>query len=198
MALIGKIRKNSWLLIALIALGLGGFIIMDMTSGQQSVFGSSQFEMGEIEGEKVDWGEFNRTEQMLYGSSGGDVYGRRDYLWGYYIEDALVRKEAKALGLGVSQPELMDLQFGQNPSIIIQQRFTNPQTGQIDRERLMSFKTALEDGSLAQDQQSGPFWAHQEKEIIKQRLQDKINNMVSKAMFTPSWMLEKNPFGSKY
>ena len=191
MALIGKIRKNSWLLIALIALGLGGFIIMDMTSGQQSVFGSSQFVMGEIEGEKVDWGDFNRTEQMLYGNSGGDIYGRRDYLWGYYIEDALVRKEAEALGLGVSQPELMDLQFGPNPSVIIQQRFTNPQTGQLDRERLLSFKTALEDGSLAQDKQSGPFWAHQEKEIIKQRLQDKINNMVSKAMFTPSWMVEK-------
>jgi len=191
MALIGKIRKNSWLLIALIGLGLGGFIIMDMTSGQQSVFGSSQFVMGEIEGEKVDWGDFNRTEQMLYGNSGGDIYGRRDYLWDYYIEDALIRKEAEALGLGVSQSELMDLQFGQNPSVIIQQRFTNPQTGQLDRERLLSFKTALEDGSLAQDQQSGPFWAHQEKEIIKQRLQDKINNMVSKAMFTPSWMLEK-------
>ena len=43
MALISKIRKNSWILIVLIGLGLGGFIIMDMTSGQQSIFGSQQF-----------------------------------------------------------------------------------------------------------------------------------------------------------
>ncbi|MCB0565892.1 MAG: SurA N-terminal domain-containing protein, partial [Phaeodactylibacter sp.] len=70
MALISKIRKNSWLLIVLIGLGLGGFIIMDMTSGQQSVFGSSQFTVGEIDGQKLDWNQFNRVEQVLYGNSG--------------------------------------------------------------------------------------------------------------------------------
>ena len=58
MALIGKIRNNSWLLIVLIGLGLGGFILMDMMSGQQSVFGQSQNVIGSIEGQKVDANEF--------------------------------------------------------------------------------------------------------------------------------------------
>ncbi|MEM1320207.1 MAG: peptidylprolyl isomerase [Bacteroidota bacterium] len=191
MALIGKIRNNSWILIVLIGLGLGGFIIMDMFSGQQSVFGSSQTIMGDINGNKVDWQEFNRTYSLLYSNSPTDVFGAREYLWNYYIEDALVQEEADGLGLGVSNDELMELQFGPNFSPIMQQRFTNPSTGQIDLERIRSFENAVKDGSLNSDPNVGPFWAHQEKEIIKERLQSKLNAMVSKAIYTPTWMVEK-------
>lgn len=190
MALISKIRKNSWLLVVLIALGLVGFIVMDMTSGQQSVFGSSQTILADIEGKKLDWNKFYRTEQLLYGNSGGDVYSRRSQLWNYFVEEALVQEEAEALGLGVSKEELLDLQFGVNPSPVIRQRFQNPQTGQVDFQQLNQIKTAIEDGSIADDPRMVSYWAHQEKEIIKDRLQSKINGMVSKAIYTPTWMAE--------
>lgn len=190
MALISKIRKNSWLLVVLIALGLIGFIVMDMTSGQQSVFGSSQTILGDIEGKKLDWNQFYRAEQVLYGNSGGDLYSRRNQLWNYFVEEALVQEEAENLGLGVSKTELLDLQFGTNPSPVIQQRFRNPQTGQIDFQQLNQIKTAIEDGSISQDPRLMSYWAHQEKEIIKERLQSKINNLVAKAIYTPTWMAE--------
>ncbi len=190
MALISKIRKNSWLLVVLIALGLIGFIVMDMTSGQQSVFGSSQTIVGDIEGKKLDWNQFYRTEQVLYGNSGGDLYSRRSQLWNYFVEEALVKEEAEALGLGVSKTELLDLQFGTNPSPVIQQRFRNPQTGQVDFQQLNQIKTAIEDGSIAEDPRLMSYWAHQENEIIKDRLQSKINMLVSKAIYTPTWMAE--------
>lgn len=190
MALISKIRKNSWLLVVLIALGLIGFIVMDMTSGQQSVFGSSQTIVGDIEGKKLDWNQFYRTEQVLYGNSGGDLYSRRSQLWNYFVEEALVKEEAEALGLGVSKTELLDLQFGTNPSPVIQQRFRNPQTGQVDFQQLNQIKTAIEDGSIADDPRLMSYWAHQENEIIKERLQSKINMLVSKAIYTPTWMAE--------
>ncbi|MEQ8702609.1 MAG: peptidylprolyl isomerase [Phaeodactylibacter sp.] len=190
MALISKIRKNSWLLVVLIALGLIGFIVMDMTSGQQSVFGSSQTIVGDIEGKKLDWNQFYRTEQVLYGNSGGDLYSQRSQLWNYFVEEALVKEEAEALGLGVSKTELLDLQFGTSPSPVIQQRFRNPQTGQVDFQQLNQIKTAIEDGSIADDPRLMSYWAHQENEIIKERLQSKINALVSKAIYTPTWMAE--------
>ncbi|MEM8907168.1 MAG: peptidylprolyl isomerase [Bacteroidota bacterium] len=191
MALIGKIRKNSWLLVVTIGLALAAFILMDMFSGDKSIFGSSQFTVGSVAGEKVDWNEFNRTEQILYGSSGGDIYSRRASLWNYYIEDALVRKEAEQLGLGVSQKELMDLQFSTDQrrlSPVIAQRFTDPNTRQIDFQRLTSFKQAIENNTLPPE--TRPFWAHQEKEVIKEGLQGKINNLINKAVYTPTWMAE--------
>jgi len=189
MALIGKIRKNSWLLIVLIGLGLGGFIIMDMTSGQQSAFGSSQTLMGEIDGKKLDWNQFNRTESVLYSGSATDVFVRRNALWNYYVEEAIISQEAEALGLGVSRQELLDLQFGPNPSPVIQQRFRNPATQTLDRARLNEIRSAIESGQLT-DPNMRAFWAHQEKEIIKDRLQTKLNTLVSKAIYTPTWMVE--------
>ena len=187
--MISKIRKNSWLLIVLIGLGLGGFIIMDMTSGQQSVFGSSQLTVGEIDGQKLDWNQFNRVEQVLYGNSGGEVFSRRKQLWDYFVEEAIVQDEAKALGLGVSKSELMDLQFGANPSPVIRQRFTDPNTRQVNFQQLNQIKTAIENGTFS-DPQMRAFWSHQEKEIIKERLQSKLNAMVTKAIYTPTWMAE--------
>ncbi len=192
MALIGKIRKNSWLLIFLIALGVGGFVMMDMFSGQQSIMGSSQLTMGKVDGEKLDWNEFNRAESILYANSGGDFYARRDYLWNYFVEKKLLEKEAEQLGLGVSNEELLDLEFGPNPSPIIVQRFADPATGQVNQQILNEYRTSLESGDLAKNPQFGPFWAYQEKEIIKDRLQTKLNTLVSKAMYIPSWLVEQN------
>ncbi len=189
MALISKIRKNSWVLVVLIGLGLAGFIIMDMTSGQQSVFGSTQFTVGEIDGQKLDWNQFNRVEQVLYGNSGGEVFSRRKQLWDYFVEEAILKEEAEALGLGVSKAELLDLQFGPNPSPVIRQRFMDPQTRQINFQQLNSIKTAIENGTFT-DPQMRAYWSHQEKEIIKDRLQSKLSNMVSKAVYTPTWMAE--------
>lgn len=173
----------------MIGLGLGGFIIMDMTSGQQSIFGSSQTIVGNIEGNKLDWNQFMRTENILYGNSNADVFARRNALWNYYVEEALISQEAEALGLGVSKTELIDLQFGPNPSPIIRQRFVNPQTGQLDRAQLNEFQTAIQTNTLT-DPQIIAFWAHQEKEIIKDRLQSKLSNLVSKSLYTPTWMAE--------
>jgi len=189
MALISKIRKNSWILIVLIGLGLGGFIIMDMTSGQQSIFGSQQFIVGKIDGKKLEWNQFYRIENLMYGNSGTEVYSRRDYLWNYFVEEAIVSEQADAMGLGVSRTELLDLEFGPNPSAVIRQRFIDPTTQALDRQQLQQFRTFVE-GDQFPTPELRSFWAYQEKEIVKDRLQNKINALVTKALYTPSWMAE--------
>ena len=193
MALIGKIRKNSWVMIVLVALGLGGFIVMDMTSGQQSVFGSSQTVVGNINGSKVDWNQFSRVDQMmydvLYRNSTTDAFTRRTLLWNYYVEEAIIKEEADLLGLGVSKAELLDLQFGANPSPVIQARFRNPATNAVDFQQLNQFKQAIETGQFT-DPLLRSFWRHQEQEIMKDRLESKLSTMVSKAIYSPNWMVE--------
>jgi len=131
MALIQTIRKRgSLILVFMIGLGLIAFIMMDMTSGQQSAFGSNQSVMAEINGNKVDINEFSRVEQMLYGNGGGNIYANREQLWEFYLEKHVVEQEAEAIGLGVSKEELIDLQFGNNLSSIITSRFRDQATGQ--------------------------------------------------------------------
>ncbi|MBT8218520.1 MAG: peptidylprolyl isomerase [Bacteroidia bacterium] len=189
MALIGDIRKSSWILIVFIGLGLGGFIFMDSFSGQQSLFGSSQLSAGEINGTNVDWNNFNRMESTLYGNSGTDVFTRRNIIWNYFVENAIVTEEADDIGgLGVTVAELNDLQFGNNVSPIIRARFANPSTGQVDFAQLNQIRQQIQGGTLQPELVR--YWAYQEKEIIKDRTQAKLNAMVTKGMYAPTWQVE--------
>lgn len=189
MALIGQIRKNSWILIVMMALASLGVIIMYMSDDRTSLFGGSQYVMGKVNGEKIDWRNFSRMEDVMYSNSSADPYDRRAYLWNYFIEQTLINKEAEKLGLGVSVTELKGLQFGPSYSPIIQQRFADPATRQVNVEQLNQFKTAIESGNFT-DPQMRSFWAYQEREIIKDRLQSKLGGLVAKALYAPTWMAE--------
>ncbi|MFT4758914.1 MAG: peptidyl-prolyl cis-trans isomerase D [Paraglaciecola sp.] len=201
MALIGKIRNNSWLLVILIGLGLGGFILMDMMSGQQSVFGSSQTMMADIEGQKVDIQEFNKAYDLAYrGVSGPQVYSSRAALYNYFVEETVLKNEAEAIGLGVSDAEIKALFFSPDPSkvsTLIQSRYRSPQTGQFDPTQLNQIKGILEGGQMQELMDQGQLvqdfpsrWKHQEREVEKDRLQSKLVALVSKGMYTPNWLAE--------
>jgi len=195
MALIGEIRQRSWLLIVLIGLAMAGFIFMDMFSGERSIFSAQRTAIGEVAGETIDQRQFERAYSALYSSSQGDVFQQRQGLWNFMVEDKLVRKEAREVGMQVPTEELEDLQFGTSLSPIIQQRFRDQATGQVNREILNSYKTAELDGSIGDPQKVDPtrrdFWFFQKTEINKQRLQDKMAALVGKSMYTPDWMAEE-------
>jgi len=161
---------------------------MDMTSAGNRGGAVTSLAMGKVEGKTVDWNEFQGVESMLYSGS-GDVFARRSQLWDYFVEEAIVSKQADALGLNVSRDELIDLQFGANKSPVIVNRFRNPQTGAVDVATLNQFRSQIQNGTILPEQKR--FWAHQEKEIIKDRLQSKLNTMVSKGLYTPTWMVEQ-------
>jgi len=189
MALIGTIRKNFWFVLILLGLALAAFILMDMTSAP-SLGGASpgQMTMGEVNGEKIDYKEFQVTENVLFNGA-GDVFEKRNSLWNYMIDKTIVSQESKALGMGISEQEIMDLEFGANMSPIIQQNWRNPNTGQIDVNQLQQIKNQIETGAEMDDNLRN-FWIEQRKQIITTQLQDKLNNITTKAMYTPTWMAE--------
>jgi len=201
MALIGKIRRKKWLLIGSLTSALALFILMLMFDNpNQSFFGGSKTMVGDIEGRKVEYKEFNQVHDMLYRNSQTDTYAGYNYLWNYFVDEAIVNKEAEAIGLGVSKPEMLSLQFGPDQtklSNVIRSRYQDPNTRQVDMAQLNQLKDIITTNKIDQmikDNQLVPDfkyrWAHQEKEVIKDRLQTKMANMVSKGMYTPNWMAE--------
>ena len=195
MALIGEIRKRSWILLVLIGLALAGFVFMDMFSGPRGGFGGGSAELGEVDGEPIDQRQFERAFGDLYSGSGGDAYQQREQLWSYMVEEALVSQEADATGLAVPEEERDDLLFGTDLSPIIQARFSDPQTRQVNREVLNSYRDAERDGSINNPNLVAPeranSWRFQKSEVVKQRLQDKLAGLVAKSMYTPDWMAEE-------
>ncbi|MBK6478941.1 MAG: peptidylprolyl isomerase [Saprospiraceae bacterium] len=188
MALIGKIRKHSWIMVVLIGLALLSFLVMDVVTNNSLGGSQTKFSIGKVNGKSIDYNDFSRTEQILYNSSTVDPYVRRNYLWNYLVESSILETQSEKLGFGVSETEMEELQFGNNLSPIIQQRFINPSTGIVDRDQLNQIKQGLDNNSLRPDLVT--YWNEQKKEIVKDKLQTKYTSLISKAIYVPAWMAE--------
>ncbi|HUR30229.1 MAG TPA: peptidylprolyl isomerase [Saprospiraceae bacterium] len=184
MALISEIRKKSWLLILLVALGMGGFVVMDMVNAGSRAAGNDTT-IGVVNGEKIDYQEFQKAERILYPNDKEDVYGQRNYIWNYMVEEKLINDEAEDLGLNIGDQELEDLQYGQRLSPVIQRNFRDQNTGQVDRQNLEQIKGILGTGEKPELDE---FWGFQQGEIKKERLQRKLVNIVKKGIYTPTWL----------
>lgn len=189
MALIGTIRKNGWILIVAMALALGGFILMDVMSNSQRYNAADVNTLGKVNGKEIKRNEFENYEKLIYTkSAASNTFQIRGQVWDYFVQEAVVSKEAEEIGLGVCKEELLDLQFGNSISPIIAERFKG-EDGQVNRATLASVKTAIEGGQFT-DPTNRAYWAVQEKEVIKKRLEDKIIAMTAKGMYTPTWQAE--------
>ncbi|MEM9835446.1 MAG: peptidylprolyl isomerase [Bacteroidota bacterium] len=195
MALISKIRENTIFVLIFIGLGIALFILMDTMSSNNLGGGNVGLKMGEAAGTEFDRQEFERTLGTVY--SGGDAYQNRAALWDFYVSEAMVKSETNGMGLTVSDSELRDLEFGSRPSRIIQQNFADPQTGQLNRQLLTNIQNYIENDNIQGGIQEGqlspnfvPIWRYQRRQIVAQRLQEKINSLVGKGMYAPSWLAQ--------
>ncbi len=188
MALIGTIRKNGWILIAMMTLALGGFILMEIIENAQRTSAGDVNTLGKVNGQEIKRNEFESFQELVYANSQGNTFQIRTQVWNYFVENALVSQISEELGLGVGKDELNELQFGTNVSPIIAERFRG-NDGQVNRATLQSIKSAIEGGQFT-DPVNRSYWATQEKEVIKDRLQAKIINLVSKGLYTPQWQAE--------
>lgn len=188
MALIGTIRKNGWILIATMVLALGGFILMDIVSNTQRYGAGDVNSLGNVNGKEIKRSEFDNYEKLVYTNAQGNSYQIRTQVWDYFVQEAIVSQEAEDAGLGVSRDELLDLQFGEIISPVIVDRFKDA-SGQPNRAMLQNVKQSIDAGTFT-DPMNRAYWAVQEKEVIKKRLEDKLMTVVSKGMYTPAWMAE--------
>lgn len=188
MALIGTIRKNGWILIATMVLALGGFILMDIVSNTQRYGAGDVNSLGNVNGKEIKRSEFENYEKLVYTNAQGNSYQIRTQVWDYFVQEAIISQEAEDAGLGVCRDELMDLQFGEMISPVIVERFKDA-SGQPNRAMLQNVKQSIDAGTFT-DPMNRAYWAVQEKEVIKKRLEDKLMTVVSKGMYTPTWMAE--------
>ena len=92
------------------------------------------------------------------------------------MASVLLNKEYDRLGLTVSDDELIDLLQGSNPSPLIKQYFTNPQTGLLDRVSLMNFLKSKDPGAINQSNLL-------QQEVRNQALQAKYTALVRNSIY---------------
>jgi peptidyl-prolyl cis-trans isomerase D len=197
MALIQKIRGMSGLVLILMFTAIisfiGMLIMQDANPGggtNTSLFGDGTT-LAKVAGQTLDIKDLERVAEMKYRNNSGDLQVR-NLLFNNFIENALVTKEAAAAGLGVCKDELLDLEFGENisPAIMQNQAFANPQTGQVDLSQLQQIRKAITENTMPLEGKK--YWAEIEKEVIKDRLQAKLTSVMSKGIYTPTWLVDES------
>ena len=143
MSVIQQIRdKAAWLVFGLIALSLIGFLLMDAFVGKSRMLGGNSTDIGSVNGEKLEYASFQKqvTDREDQAKASGypmnDMMQQniKDQVWKQFVEDGILAKVYKQLGIEVSNNELRDMLVGPNAIPDIKKSFTDPKTGFFDAQ----------------------------------------------------------------
>ena len=202
MATLEKIRSKAGLLVLVVGVALFAFIIGDFLNSGSTYFRQSQEKIAEIEGEVVHIQDYQaRIDEMseMYKMQSGStslpeevMTQIRQSVFDAMVQEVVLDNATEKLGMVVSAEELFDMVQGENISPLIQQMqmFTNPQTGVFDKAALLNFLKQIDADNIssypveqqAQLLQARNFWLFWEKNIKRQRLEQKYTMLLSKAV----------------
>lgn len=199
MATLQKIRTKGPLLVIVIGLALFAFIAGDAWKVLQP---HQSQNVGEVDGDELSAQDYQAlveeyTEVIKFSSgmsalSDDQTNQLKDEVWRTYVNNKLLEKEAKKLGITVSNAEIQAIiDAGVNP-LLQQTPFRNPQTGAFDKDMLKKFLVEYS----KMDKKNMPaqyseyyesmhkFWSFIQKSIVQSRLSEKYQALVSKALFS--------------
>lgn len=200
MATLGKIRKHGVLLVSAIAIALFLFVAGDLFRGGETLFQQRQQVVAEIDGESVSIQDYQKIVDELQGyyeivnpqaTNGEEELNRiKDEAWQTFVQNSLVEKECEALGITVTDDEVLEvLQSGQSQLLQVP-LFMNQQTGRYDYAQVQLFLNEYnqlkESGSQIPDeyQKVYKYYMFAQKQIRDQQLVQKYQVLLSKALIS--------------
>lgn len=202
MAVLGKIRSKGALLVGIIGLGLFAFIAEEAVRSCDSAKNNERQQIAKVLGEKMSFQDFQalvdeytdvvKMTQNKDNLSEQELNQVRDMVWNTYIQSSLIAKEAKELGLTVTDDEMRDiLNQGTNP-MLLQTPFVNQQTGRFDANSLKQFINEYKKAQTSNPQlveQYRPiynFWQFVEKTLRQQTLAQKYQTLLASCFLSNS------------
>lgn len=188
MGIMGNLRNRAGLVIFVIGLAIVAFLLGDLIQSGTPFWAQRQNEVGRVNGESIDYLAFNQQVDqmsMMYQQQmgGGETAQIRNFavqqVWNQFISKSLIDSEINKIGLTVGKQELNDLVTGPNPSQLIYQNFSNPQTGELDRAFLTDFISQVNNGQNEMSMQ----WEALLENIRTQRLSEKYGNLIQNSIY---------------
>lgn len=200
MAAIGKIRSWGPALITVIGLALFAFIAEELFRSCDSLKNQERQRVGEVLGKKIDVQEFQKLVdeytdvlKMTQGRENltdAELNQVKDMVWNQYVQNSIIEKEAKALGLTVTDEEMQAMfQQGTNPALQ-QTPFVNQQTGRFDVNQLKQFLAQYNNAKKQNPQMAEQYrslynyWTFLEKNIRQQLLAQKYQALLGGCMLS--------------
>ncbi len=200
MQIIQTIRdKGAAIVIAVIALSLIGFILMDARQGGGKFFGSSSYKAGKVNGDPIEISEFNervrmaeaqeeqRTQQKVTGTR---VYQIREQTWNQIVAERIFFKEAEKLGIELTGKELTYLLYSNDPSnpLLQEQGLTDPTSGKLN---VAEVQKALANIKKVKGEQRDNINTQLIQPLRLSNAVAKYSAFISASAYYPTWMQQK-------
>lgn len=192
MALIGKIREKSWLLLIVV----GGAIVVFIFTSQGPNLGSGaeeEYGIGLIYGEKVDQQAYNQlvNEKEEIAIQNAERSGQpkqavnQDAVWREFVEEKILEKEYEALGINVSEDEFDAYLYGRNgfdPPSDLQNAFKD-EAGNFDPKALEQQIAQLKGSD---DPEMKKAWERSKEFYMAQRKRQKYYDILDQGIYVTS------------
>ena len=200
MAALQSIRNRGKLIAICVGAALLAFILGDFLNSSFSIFGQSQFNMGEINGETISYQDFqDRVNERSYfiqlvtnqSSLSSEMTDQiNDYVWEDMIREKVIGSVTDKLGITASDDEIINMIQTGNVTNTIHQLFYNPETGQYDPSQVMAFLSAR-DKNGREIPTNQFIWNYLEKELRDTRVQSKYFNLIGAGLCVTTSEVEK-------
>lgn len=195
MSIIETIReKGAVIVIAVIAISLIGFILMDSMSGTGKLFGGgNETTLGIINGQEVNYFDFNQKVQEMEAQFGNQSSQRNQIMqgaWDQIVAEKIVNEQFEKLGLVFTAKEMSSIMFSDDAPPQLKQAFTDPNTGVYDIEQAKQWWTQVK--AQRNKEQQNAIVSQVIDPMILNTLYGKYTAMISASVYQPGWMTEMN------
>jgi len=206
MSIIQTIReKGAVIVIALIAISLIGFILMDsMSSGRGSLFGNNNTTtLGVVNGEKIQLDNFNdkvKEVQQQYPNAGSSQNNQiMESVWNQMVAQKIVEDQFQKLGITFTPEEMSSIMFSNDAPQQLKQAFTNKETGEYDIEQAKQWWAQTKKNK--NEEQRNAIISQVIEPMRLNSLYTKYTSMIVASMYQPKWLAkelseEKNKFAT--
>jgi peptidyl-prolyl cis-trans isomerase D len=190
MAVLQNIRNRAGVLV-IIFVGVALFLFIIDPSTFNGLFNKPETNIAEVNGKEISIQEFNENLLVVQNfvmaaqqSSSLDNETElqlRDQVWQELLNKYLLSENMDEMGIGVSESELEDMLWGANIHPIIQQNFSDPNTGQMDTAYIQQF---FESADL--DDRFIIITDYLKDQILKDRELTKYSTLLAKGVYIPT------------
>ena len=207
MATLQRIRNHGLFLLIIVGLAMLAFILGDALNSGSSFMNKSREYIGEIEGQKIHYTEYESAVEQLtevYKIESGrsdfdeDMHAQiRNQVWQMLVAKYTLQDQAKQIGMDITSDELYELCAGAKPhQLITSRRMFAGQNGQFDRNILINFLASIEMDSANTEQaanlkQAKNYWMYWENAVRLTAMQEKYVGLIQN-------MLTANNLDAKY
>jgi peptidyl-prolyl cis-trans isomerase D len=194
MQIIQQIReKGTAIIIAVIAISLIGFILMDANLGSNRMNSGGNGDIGSINGQPVSNSEFAaKVKQMeeQYGGrvSGSQLYQIRQTAWDQLTAEKIFTAEFEKLGISYSPQELTATMFSDDAPQTLKQAFSDPATGKYDIAKAQQW---WQTAKKSKGEQRDAIVSQVIEPMKLQSLFTKYNGLIAAGGYYPNWLREK-------